>query len=95
MWWKYDTTYDRINGFVREFYFFLTLCFRGKRSRGKGCFQVESWHIKMETSQASFQRIEPSTDTLEWETPVHQRAPADSGTQTALNLHWNSPDNPE
>lgn len=71
--------------------FFLTLCLLGKRNQEKGCFQVENWHIKMETSLEHFQRIVQSIDNLEQETPVHQTVLADNGIQIALNNHWNSP----
>lgn len=70
---------------------YLTLCFPGKRAQGKGCFQVENRRIKMETSLGSLQRTAQSTDNLEQERPVHQRALGDSGTQTAASLQWNSP----
>lgn len=69
----------------------LTLCLPGRRARGKGCFQVEKRHIKMETNLGSFQRSAQSTDSLELERPVHQKVLGNSETQTASNLQWNSP----
>lgn len=70
---------------------FLTLFFPGKRARGKGCFQVESEHIKTETSLRSLQQTAQSTDNLEKERPVHQTVLGDSGTQTASKSQWSSP----
>ena len=49
----------------------------------------------METNQGSFQRSGQSTDNLEQGRPVHQRARADNGTQTASNPHWSNPINRE
>lgn len=88
---KNDTNINKLESKKTDIGSFLTLFFPGKRARGKGCFQVETEHIKMETSLRSLQQTARSTDNLEQERPVHQTAPGDNGMQTASKSQWNSP----
>lgn len=69
----------------------LTLCPLHKRVQGRDCFQAGRWHREMETNRGHFQQTVQCTRNQELEKLPLQRAPKDTGPETASGLRGNSP----